>query len=141
MKTRHIFTKIIVFGVVAAGAALWGVSQVAATSVTLDGKTFTCPTGNEGMKAHDQDKLSFRDGKLRSTLFEKWGFGESAYTSTVDGDEIHFQATASSPHHGKIVWKGQVKGDRIDLTYNWISKDWHWKDHHGESWCRGTLKG
>ena len=140
MKARHIFKTILVFGFVAALVSLWGVSQTTATTGSLDGRTFTCATGNKGMKAHDKDELRFGDGKLHSALFEKWGFGETVYTYTVEGDEIRFQAEASSPDHGRIVWQGEVKGDRIDLTYNWISQDWHWKDHHGEAWCRGEVK-
>ena len=140
MKTRHMTTKIILLSVAAAVVALWGVSHAAPTADVLDGKTFTCPTGNMGMKAYDKDELSFKDGKLHSALFEKWGFSEGAYSSTVKGDEIHFKAETSSQSHGKIVWKGKVSGEGIDIAYNWISQDWHWKDHHGASWCRGPLK-
>jgi hypothetical protein len=44
-----------------------------------------------------------------------------------------------SPKHGKIVWNGTVKGDKVDATYVWTKERWYWKDAYQEKWLKGTL--
>jgi len=105
----------------------------------LDGKKFIGPTGEKGKKVHHEDVLTFRDGKFTSSECFQYGFEGGPYTTTVEGDTIHFQAETISPTHGKMVWQGSLKGDSLDVTYNWTKERWLWTTYK-EYWFRGTLK-
>ena len=110
-----------------------------AVSHLLDGKKFIGPTGEKGKKVHHEDVLTFRDGKFTSSECFQYGFEGGPYTTTVEGDTIHFQAETISPTHGKMVWQGTLKGDSLDVTYNWTKERWLWTTYK-EYWFRGTLK-
>jgi hypothetical protein len=140
MKARHRLSKVIVFGVVVAIVALWGLNPVEAGTGVLDGKIFLGQTGENDKKASDEDELRFQDGKLYSVGCAEWGFDAGAYTTRNEGDNIYFEAETASPKHGKIVWKGTVQGDKINANYVWTKKRWYWKDAHQEKWFQGSLK-
>ena len=110
-----------------------------AVSHLLDGKKFSGPTGEKGKKVHHEDVLSFRDGKFTSSECFQYGFKGGPYTITIEGDTIHFQAETISPTHGKMVWQGTLKGDTLDVTYNWTKERWFWTTFR-EYWFRGTLQ-
>lgn len=110
-----------------------------AVSHILDGKKFIGPTGEKGKKIHHEDVLSFSDGQFTSAECFQFGFTGGPYTATVEGDTIHFQAETTSPTHGKMVWKGTLKGDAIDVTYSWTKERWFWTTFR-EYWFKGFLE-
>ena len=110
-----------------------------AVSHLLDGKKFIGPTGEKGKKVHHEDVLNFSDGKFTSSECFQYGFKGGPYTTTIEGDTIHFQAETISPTHGKMVWQGTLKGNTFDVTYNWTKERWFWTTFR-EYWFRGNLK-
>lgn len=122
----------------AAIAALFlGASVRAGAGGVLDGKSFAAETGEQGKKADSKDEIVFRDGKLRSTGCDAYGFGDGAYT-TMDhgGAGTMFHARTESAKEGAIEWAGMVKGDAIDANFVWTKP--------GQKpityWLKGTLK-
>ena len=109
-----------------------------AASHNLDGKKFIGPTGEKGKKVHHEDVLSFSDGKFTSSECFQYGFKGGSYTTTVEADSIHFHAETTSPTHGKMVWKGTLKGDTLDVTYTWTKERWLWTTFR-EYWFKGSL--
>ena len=109
------------------------------SSHILDGKTFVGPTGEKGKKVHHEDVLRFSDGKFTSSECFQYGFKGGPYTTTIEGDTIHFQAETISPTHGKMVWQGTLKGDTLEVTYSWTKERWFWTTYR-EYWFKGTLK-
>ena len=113
--------------------------QNVAPSHLLDGKEFIGPTGEKGKKVHHEDVLRFNDGKFTSSECFQYGFKGGTYTTTIEGETIHFQAVTISPTHGKMEWKGTLKGDTLDVTYSWTKERWFWTTYR-EYWFKGTLK-
>ena len=142
MKTQQLFSNLFVLLLSLPILTLWGLGGVEAASpatAILDGKKFVGPTGEKGKKVHHVDVLSFSDGKLTSSACFQYGFNGGPYTSTVEGDFIHFQAETSSPTHGKMVWKGTLSGDTLDVSYTWTKKRWLWTTFR-EYWFKGSLE-
>ena len=110
-----------------------------AASHLLDGQKFIGPTGEKNKKVHHEDVLSFSDGKFTSSECFQYGFKGGPYTTTIEGDKIHFQAETISPTHGKMVWQGTLKGDTLDVTYNWTKERWFWTTYR-EYWFKGRLQ-
>jgi hypothetical protein len=110
-----------------------------AVSHLLDGKKFIGPTGEKGKKAYHEDILNFSDGKFTSSECLQYGFKGGPYTTTIEGDTIHFQAETISPTHGKMVWQGTLKGDTLDVAYGWTKERWFWTTFR-EYWYRGNLQ-
>jgi hypothetical protein len=110
-----------------------------AASHILDGKQFIGPTGEQGKKVHHEDVLRFSDGKFTSSECFQYGFKGGPYTTTIEGDTIHFQAETISPTHGKMVWQGTLKGDTLEVTYTWTKERWFWTTFR-EYWFKGTLQ-
>ena len=104
----------------------------------LDGKKFIGPTGEKGKKVHHEDVLTFSDGKFTSSECFQYGFKGGPYTATVGAESIHFRAETTSPTHGKMVWKGMLKGDTLDVTYSWTKERWFWTTFR-EYWFKGSL--
>jgi hypothetical protein len=133
MKKQHkiyqIFILLIIFGLT---------SNLAMAGV-LDGKTYTGSTGKLGKAASDEDEIRFMNGKLYSVGCAEWGFSEAAYSAQVSGDTISFEAITTSPKHGKIVWSGTVKGDKVDAIYKWTKKGF-FGTRKQDKWFKGTLK-
>lgn len=112
--------------------------EIAIISGVLDGKIFNGPRGEKGKEADGEDQLSFRNGKLHSANCVEWGFGDGVYTATAEGDDVHFKAEIFSDKHGKIVWKGTVRGDILDATYTWSKEGWFRKTVQ-DYWFKGVL--
>jgi hypothetical protein len=85
------------------------------TPGVLDGRSYVGKTGEVGKEAAEDEEIS----------------GE--------GDKIHFEAETESPKHGKIVWKGTVEGDSIDVNYTWTKKGWLGTKTK-DKWFKGALK-
>ena len=118
---RYLLALVIVLCV-----GLYSVSRdVSAGQGPLDGKTFVVETGEKGKNGGDKDTLTFKDGNFRSAGCDQYGFGDGAYTATVNGDVIRFEAVATSPTKGKMTWKGIVQGDKIEVGYVWVDAS-HW---------------
>lgn len=126
-------------GVVRAEESQTDLKSNTAVSHLLDGKKFIGPTGEKGKKVHHEDVLSFSDGKFTSSACFQYGFKGGPYKTTIDGDAIHFLAETISPTHGKMVWQGILKGDTLEVTYNWTKERWLWTTYR-EYWFKGTLK-
>src|SRR3989304_5277524 len=76
--------------------------DVSAGQGPLDGKTFVGETGENGKSGGGKDTLTFKDGNFHSTGCDQYGFCDGAYTSTVNGDSIQFEAVTTSPTKGKM---------------------------------------
>jgi hypothetical protein len=122
---------------------LFSISRdVSAGQGVLDGKTFVVETGEKGKSGGDKDTLTFKDGNFRSAGCDQYGFGDGAYTSSVKGDSIQFEAVTTSPTKGKMTWKGTVTGDKIEVAYVWVDAS-HWYKSNPkplEKWAKGELK-
>ena len=122
---------------------LFSISRdVSAGQGVLDGKTFIVETGEKGKRGGDKDTLTFKDGNFRSAGCDQYGFGDGAYTSSVKGDSIQFEAVTTSPTKGKMTWKGTVTGDKIEVAYVWLDAS-HWYKPNPkplEKWAKGELK-
>jgi hypothetical protein len=105
----------------------------------LDGKEFEGPTGEKGKKTHHIDVLSFKDGIFTSSMCYEYGFTGGPYTAAVVGDIIRFEAETLSPTHGKMSWKGTLKGDTMEVNYSWTKERWLWTTYR-EYWFKGTLQ-
>ena len=123
--------------------ALFSISRdVVAGQGPLDGKTFVVETGEKGKSGGEKDILTFKDGNFHSTGCDQYGFGDGAYTSTVNGDSIQFEAVTTSPTKGKMTWKGTVIGDKIEVGYVWVDAS-HWYKPNPkplEKWAKGEMK-
>ena len=116
--------------------------DVSAGQGVLDGKTFVVETGEKGKSGGDKDTLTFKDGNFRSAGCDQYGFGDGAYTSSVKGDSIQFEAVTTSTTKGKMTWKGTVTGDKIEVAYVWVDAS-HWYKPNPkplEKWAKGELK-
>jgi hypothetical protein len=133
----------LLFMAIALSVSLFSISrEVSAGQGPLDGKTFVVETGEKGKSGGDKDTLTFKDGNFHSTGCDQYGFGDGAYTSTINGDTIQFEAVTTSPTKGKMTWKGTVKGDKIEVGYVWVDAS-HWYKPNPkplEKWAKGELK-
>lgn len=94
-------------------------SDVAAT---LSGKVFDVTlTAPDAKGEAIPDHLVFDGMKFESTGCRPYGFTQSSYTAEAKGDAILFDAKATSPTDGTNVWKGSVRGDRIEGTLTWTN--------------------
>ena len=122
----------------AAIALLFLAAAVPATAGgALDGKSFVAETGEQGKKAESKDEIIFRDGRLRSTACDPYGFGDGAYTTMNHGAAgTMFHARTESAKEGAIEWGGMVKDDAIEGNFVWTKP--------GQKpityWIKGTLK-
>lgn len=112
--------------------------QKSAAANILDGKKFIGQTGEKGKKTHHEDVLIFDDGRFISTECSQFGFESGPYTATVQSDSIQFKAVTHSTTHGKMEWKGTLKGDTLEVDYAWIKERWLWTTFR-EYWFKGTL--
>lgn len=85
-------------------------------SGTLDGKRFDGVFLERGKTSGDADTLTFRDGRFRSSACDKYGYSDAVYKTTTQGDATMFEAETESPRYGKLMWKGIVRGDKLDAT-------------------------
>ncbi len=134
--------KLLVLAIVLC-VGLFSISRdVSAGQGPLDGKTFVVETGEKGKSGGDKDTLTFRDGNFRSAGCDQYGFGDGAYTSTVNGDAIQFEAVTTSPTKGKMTWKGTVQGDKIEVVYVWVdASNWYKPNPKPlEKWAKGEMK-
>jgi len=82
----------------------------------LDGRTFEGIVLERGKTAGDADTLIFKNGRFRSSACDQYGYGDGPYTVSAVSDGLAFQAETESPKYGKLLWKGVVRGARLDGT-------------------------
>ena len=91
-----------------------------ASSASLDGRNFDGIVLKCGETSGDADTLSFKAGRFRSSACDPYGYGDGAYTATRSGETIVFEAETESPQYGKLLWKGVVRGPRLDGTMTMV---------------------
>src|SRR4029450_5099383 len=82
----------------------------------LDGKRFDGVFMERGKTSGDADTLTFRDGRFRSSACDKYGYSDAAYKASAQGDTTVFEAETESAKYGKLLWKGTVRGEKLDAT-------------------------
>lgn len=95
--------------------ALLAVPALAAAQ-GLDGRRFDGLFVERGKTSGDADTLIFKDGRLRSTACDRFGYGDAPYKVTTSGDVVEFEAETQSPRYGRLVWKGVVRNGKLDAT-------------------------
>jgi hypothetical protein len=90
---------------------------------TLDGKNFDGIVLERGKTSGDADTLIFKDGRFRSTACDQYDYGDGPYTATTSGETVAFEAQTESPKYGKLLWKGVVRGPRLDGTLTMVRDD------------------
>lgn len=103
------------------GAALCALTLMSITlpalaSETLDGKRFEGVFMERGKTSGDADTLTFRDGKFRSSACDKYGYSDAIYKTSTQGETTVFEAETESARYGKLLWKGTVRGEKLDAT-------------------------
>ena len=91
-------------------SALFAISATAWAAGALDGKTFAGQVGEKGMSQGDPDTLVFKDGKFRSTACDKYGFGDTPYTTKVDKAVTTVEAKTTNAKGETMVWTLSVFG-------------------------------
>ena len=91
-----------------------------ARTPTLDGRSFEGVVLARGKTSGDADTLIFNDGRFRSTACDQYGYADGPYTASVSGDTIAFEAETESPKYGKLLWKGAVRGHKLDGTMTMV---------------------
>jgi len=99
----------------AGGMGLWALTARAQAS-PLDGRRFEGVFLQRGKIAGDADTLTFAGGRFRSSACDRYGFGDAPYRAAPQGDAIAFEAETVSAKYGKLVWRGTVRGDKLDAT-------------------------
>lgn len=92
------------------------VVPAAAWADALDGRRFEGVFLERGKTSGDADTLLFKDGRFRSTACDKYGYSDAAHRTTVQGETILFEAETESPRFGRLVWRGVVRGGKLDAT-------------------------
>ena len=86
----------------------------------LDGRNFDGVVLECGKTSGDADTLIFQGGRFRSTACDQYGYGDGPYTATLSNETVVFEAETESPKYGKLLWKGVVRGPRLDGTMTMI---------------------
>jgi len=102
--------------VLAGALALAAAGPVFAQSASLDGRRFDGVFIERGKTSGDADALIFQGGRFRSRACDRYGYSDAAYRATMQGDAIAFEAETESAKYGKLIWKGIVRGDKLDAT-------------------------
>jgi hypothetical protein len=102
---------------VVAGGGLWLLSPaVRAQPASLDGRRFDGVFIQRGKTSGDADTLTFAGGRFRSSACDRYGYGDAPYRISVLGDAIAFEAETVSAKHGRLIWRGVVRGDKLDAV-------------------------
>jgi hypothetical protein len=87
-----------------------------AQSGQLDGRRFEGVFLERGKTSGDADTLLFQGGRFRSTACDRYGYSDAPYRLIPAGDALTFEAETTSPKHGKLVWRGMIRGDYLNAT-------------------------
>jgi hypothetical protein len=86
----------------------------------LDGRSFSGIVLECGKTAGDADTIVFENGRFRSTACDRYEYGDGPYTATQADGTIAFEAQTESPKYGKLLWRGVVRGRRLDGTLTMV---------------------
>ena len=86
----------------------------------LDGRNFTGIVLERGKTEGDADTITFNAGRFRSSACDRYEYGDGPYTATAAGDSVSFEARTESPKYGSLVWRGVVRGPRLDGTLTMV---------------------
>jgi len=90
----------------------------------LDGKVFVGQYREKHKRAIKEDELRFIDGKFHSADYGQKGFNGGVYQAKTLEGKIYFEAETVSSKQGKIIWRGIIHGDSIEVNYQWRKKGW-----------------
>ena len=82
----------------------------------LDGRTFEGIVVECGKRSGDAETITFKNGRFHSSACQQYGYGEGAYKTSPAQDGLAFEAMTESPQYGQLLWKGVVRGQRLDGT-------------------------
>jgi hypothetical protein len=114
MHTRLNSIRNMLFAAMTVLALLSAPRTFSAETISLDGKSFIGEFVHKGRTSGDKDTIIFANGRFRSLACDRYGYGDAAYKATLEDNTIRFEAETVSPRYGKLVWKGTVKGDRLE---------------------------
>lgn len=86
------------------------------TELTLDGRRFDGIVLERGKTAGDADTLTFSAGRFRSSACDPYGYGDGPYTANASPEGIVFEAQTQNAAGSRLLWRGVVRGDRLDGT-------------------------
>jgi hypothetical protein len=86
----------------------------------LDGRDFVGIVLECGKTEGDADTIIFKGGRFRSTACDRYDYGDGAYTAKASGDAVTFEARTESPKYGSLLWRGTVRGQRLDGTLTMV---------------------
>jgi hypothetical protein len=110
-----------------------------AYSGILDGKTFVGKNGIIGKSGSEDDEIKFENGKFLSIGCAEYGFGDSEYTTKLDGDKVFFTADIYSKKYGRITYSGVVKGNDLKAIFIWFDKGKYGQPEQVK-WWKGNIK-
>ena len=116
--------------------ALWSGTPALAVMDALDGKTFVGEMGKKGEQKGQAEDVIFTNGKMRSSMCNRFGYSDGTYTATTGKDTIAFDTQLTHPTDGMQMWKGMVKGDTLEAT----STSFEPGKAPVEYWIKGQLK-
>jgi len=97
-----------------------------APALALDGSAYRTESYKKSGAVRGEDVLVFDEGNFVSENCLKQGFVPAPYWIRREGHVTHFLAEAVSPHHGTMLWKGTIDGDKIQGSYVWTKERWYW---------------
>ena len=86
----------------------------------LDGRNFVGIVLECGKTEGDADTIVFKNGRFRSTACDRYEYGDGAYTAKAEDGPVTFEAQTESPKYGKLIWRGVVRGRRLDGTLTMV---------------------
>ena len=86
----------------------------------LDGRSFVGIVLECGKTQGDADTVIFKNGRFRSTACDRYEYGDGAYTAEAVDGAVTFEAQTESPKYGKLLWRGVVRGRRLDGTLTMV---------------------
>lgn len=116
---------------------------VNAQNAVLDGKIFIADAGEKGKPADEKaDVITFKDGKFHSSQCDQYGYGKSDYKTSTQGEVITFEAETNSDKDGRLVWRGNVRGNAIEGTFIHHRKGSFFNANPTpiEHWFKGKIK-
>lgn len=103
---------------------LFGVPWARAQEGLLDGLVFSGESREIHVGAAKDEEIKFVNGELDAIVWAGKDFKAGAYTAAYEKDAIVFEAETKSPKQGTIKWRGIVRGDAIEVNYQWHQKGW-----------------
>jgi len=116
---------------------------LAAAQGLLDGRRFVGDFGPIGKPATDEgDLITFAGGRFHSAQCDQWGFDKGEYRAVKDGDTIRFEATTVSDDHGRLHWRGSIRGAALEGHFTHYRKPSWWRPNPQplEHWVKATAK-